>query len=819
MSDPTIVCILGMHRSGTSLVARLLHVLGVDLGPQEHLIGPRADNPTGYWESAFVKELNDEILERLGGSWSVPPELAAGWVDRPELADLPPRARELIEADFSGSDLWGFKDPRNSLTLAFWQRLLPPMRYLICLRNPLDVAASLARRQDDSVPFEQGIELWLTYARSALAATAGHPRQILFYEDLMADPAPLVDELASFIGLDPGAIQVDARAAIRVAMSDALWHHRTGIPNVVDTAGLAFHTKGLYLALRQSVPGSERIGGEVLDTLAAHAEAAAHRIATLEESQAELESVREHARSLERQRGGLERQRGGLERQRGGLERQRAALQKRLSQREAELERTRAELTKLRSPPADTEQSMAGGPDRSEAYRRIVDEVRTRAGELIPSGATVLVASKGDDALLQLNGSNTQHFPADPDGRYAGYHPSGDTAAIAQLETLRAEGADHLLLPATTLWWLDHYRGLRRHLESRYVRLLEDEHCVIYRLDTEGGTHPEGPIPTLRSAVASLRTRSGRDPSVLDWDSELDIARHLPEIPVFAPPTDGPVLPYIDRTIDIVVLSSDDPARIVEARRVATSAVIRFNPTSPARIEIEWVAADPRGWGKDVGVALVGDGLGRHWDTSVVALLETVGDGFAGALSVVSDREGLESARARAADARLRVTAIEVAPGARFADRASAAIEAAEQRVQVFVEAPALLLPNWLPSILGLLSPEQDSGVVGGRILAGDGTLKEAGGVLGPGGTRERLGEGDADPDRPRYRFVRRVDFCSPPLIATERDLLERLGGIGEEPVASGDAVLDFSLRAGRAGAPVYYQPQARVVALGTEGR
>ena len=75
------------------------------------------------------------------------------------------------------------------------------MRYVICLRNPLDVAASLrARNRRRPVPFEQGIELWLTYVRAALAATAGHPRHLVFYEDLMADPEPVVRELARFIG-------------------------------------------------------------------------------------------------------------------------------------------------------------------------------------------------------------------------------------------------------------------------------------------------------------------------------------------------------------------------------------------------------------------------------------------------------------------------------------------------------------------------------------------------------------------------------------------------------------------------------------------
>ena len=76
------------------------------------------------------------------------------------------------------------------------------MHYVICLRNPLDVAASLEARKVEPLPPEQGVGLWLAYVRAALAATTGHPRRLIFYEDLMADPEPVVRRLGSFIGRD-----------------------------------------------------------------------------------------------------------------------------------------------------------------------------------------------------------------------------------------------------------------------------------------------------------------------------------------------------------------------------------------------------------------------------------------------------------------------------------------------------------------------------------------------------------------------------------------------------------------------------------------
>ncbi|HYX81751.1 MAG TPA: hypothetical protein VE714_05115, partial [Gemmatimonadales bacterium] len=68
MPPPTVTCILGMRRSGTSLAAGVLHSLGVDLGHEEHLAGPAPDNPKGFREHRWIVKLNDQILERLGGS-------------------------------------------------------------------------------------------------------------------------------------------------------------------------------------------------------------------------------------------------------------------------------------------------------------------------------------------------------------------------------------------------------------------------------------------------------------------------------------------------------------------------------------------------------------------------------------------------------------------------------------------------------------------------------------------------------------------------------------------------------------------------------
>jgi hypothetical protein len=823
MSAPTIVCILGMHRSGTSLVSRVLNVLGVYLGPEEHLMRPGSDNPAGYWESRPIKQINDEILSILGGSWQEPPTLPAGWERSPELASSRHRAREVIEGDFSSSELWGFKDPRNSLTLPFWQRILDPMRYVICLRNPLDVAASARAREDDRVGFEQGITLWLIYVRAALAATAGHPRHLVFYEDLMADPEPVVRELARFIGrYQSSDAESDVRTAITVAVTEGMWHHQTAVPDVVEASRLPFHVKAYYLALRQFVRGAETVGPEVVDLFGAYAADAGDLQLRLDASVAELKRARERARTLKRRAVALEQRiaerRGQLQRATGERNEERR-LRRRL---ESELEASRREVSRLQvsAGGSGSDDVPASISPRSAEYQGLVSEVRERAAEVIPSGATVLVAGKGDEALLRLDDRTGLPFPMAEDGRYAGFHPAGDTAAIAQLEALRARGADHLLLPKTTLWWLDHYEGLRRHLEDRYTALLTDESCAIYRLADEERAQANEPISTLNRTISCLRIRTGRDPSILDWGSGLEIADHLPYEKVFVPPNDEPTLPYLDDTVDIVILPARAAtSRLVEARRVAASAVITVDPGSSERAELEWLAGGHSGWGEDASVTMIPDGEGGPWDATLDAFAEALEDGFAGEFSTAGDPATLGPVSERSAAAGVPLRQVKTPAGTGVARRAQAAAESSDRRLQIFLTAPAIPLPGWLPSILALFGPARDAGVVGGRIVSRFGLLEEAGGILAADGTHERRGAGDANPDRPEYCFVRMVDFCSPPMVATRRDLFERLGDIDRGVMAPDDPLVDFSLRASQAGAPVYYQPQARMVAIGDERR
>jgi hypothetical protein len=117
-------------------------------------------------------------------------------------------------------------------------------------------------------------------------------------------------------------------------------------------------------------------------------------------------------------------------------------------------------------------------------YEQLIGRVRTAVETAIPSGAVALVVSKGDERLLAFTGRTGWHFLRNDKGLYAGHHPADSTAAIEALGRLRAEGARYLVIPQVALWWLDHYAGLREHLDRHgRVVMRDDRTAAIYALE------------------------------------------------------------------------------------------------------------------------------------------------------------------------------------------------------------------------------------------------------------------------------------------------------------------------------------------------
>ena len=234
--------VLGMHRSGTSLLARCLSLLGVELGPAEHLLPATKFNPTGFWEHEAVVKLNDEILASFGGTWRDLPALPDGWERDARLDPLREKAAAILAADFAGRTSWGFKDPRTCITLPFWKPLLPGPRYILCLRNPADVAHSLSH----TMPYADGAALWLRYVEASLRHTAGETRILISYEELLADVSGAMRRLARELDL---SATDEALAQAAEFARDELRHHRTSIADLMADERVPFAAKAVHAAL------------------------------------------------------------------------------------------------------------------------------------------------------------------------------------------------------------------------------------------------------------------------------------------------------------------------------------------------------------------------------------------------------------------------------------------------------------------------------------------------------------------------------------------------------------------------------------------
>lgn len=143
------------------------------------------------------------------------------------------------------------------------------------------------------------------------------------------------------------------------------------------------------------------------------------------------------------------------------------------------------------------------------AYDQLRARVLRTVAEATPEGATVAVVSKGDPALVELEGRTGWHFPRDADGGYAGFHPRTSDDAVGYVEELRGAGARFLCLPATAFWWLDHYQGLAAWLASHCQEVVSDPGtCVLYDLAL-----PPGALP---AAVQAEHSPAGAARTLLD---------------------------------------------------------------------------------------------------------------------------------------------------------------------------------------------------------------------------------------------------------------------------------------------------------------
>lgn len=154
----SFVVVLGMHRSGTSLVTRILNSAGYFAGPDADMIQAGRWNSKGYFERRSVLVTNDRLLEHAGGAWYQPP--AEGDIRRLVDQNRFGETIQALMADYDGHLRAVVKDPRFCLTFPAWAPFLPSCTRIIrVIRNDRDAAASLKSR------FPLSLDVCLTLGR------------------------------------------------------------------------------------------------------------------------------------------------------------------------------------------------------------------------------------------------------------------------------------------------------------------------------------------------------------------------------------------------------------------------------------------------------------------------------------------------------------------------------------------------------------------------------------------------------------------------------------------------------------------------------
>jgi GT2 family glycosyltransferase/glycosyltransferase involved in cell wall biosynthesis len=235
------------------MVTRLLHRCGLELGPESDLMPPQADNPEGFWEHLGFVALNEELLNELGGAWDLPPKADENFTHA-RLDPLRMKARLLI-ASFDSAKVWSWKDPRSSLTLPFWQNLLPGLKTLIVVRNPLEVAYSMRERNGTS--YSLGLRLWEIYNRRLIETANEQQRLVTHYDLFFGDAETELRRIAEFIGL-PHAEAHNAAALVKKRRR----HTHFTVEHLID-ARVAPAVIELYRALIGEASATGRNKGKI----------------------------------------------------------------------------------------------------------------------------------------------------------------------------------------------------------------------------------------------------------------------------------------------------------------------------------------------------------------------------------------------------------------------------------------------------------------------------------------------------------------------------------------------------------------------------
>ncbi|MEI6433975.1 MAG: hypothetical protein WCP32_03955 [Bacteroidota bacterium] len=222
--------VIGMHRSGTSTTSGIFSMLGFNLGTS--VIPPLEDNPKGFFENIPLILLNNRLLESLGSSWHETFLIRKEWWMGNPLMDFKNELVSIIEQQFFESDHLLIKDPRLSILLPFYLDVFKMLNiqpyFIICVRNPAEVAASLKRR--NHFPTEKSFLLWMDYMLKAEFHTRTYSRSFIVFNELIQDPFSLLRNVLHSFHFEIQMSPILKTQILEFVEKDLKHHNFSGMP-------------------------------------------------------------------------------------------------------------------------------------------------------------------------------------------------------------------------------------------------------------------------------------------------------------------------------------------------------------------------------------------------------------------------------------------------------------------------------------------------------------------------------------------------------------------------------------------------------------
>jgi hypothetical protein len=220
------IVVLGMHRSGTSAVTRVLSFCGATL-PHHPMSKSHESNSSGHWEPLPIVDAHDRFLAASGRRWDDILEYPASMFRSDLAAAYEERLTKIALKEFGDAPLFILKDPRISRLMPLWRPVLDRLdaapHVIISIRNPLEVADSLERREG----WDQyrAAMVWLRYMLAAERNTRDLPRCFIRYDGLIKDWRGTIAKIENSLHIPFGSSDPVVEERIDAFIKPELRHH------------------------------------------------------------------------------------------------------------------------------------------------------------------------------------------------------------------------------------------------------------------------------------------------------------------------------------------------------------------------------------------------------------------------------------------------------------------------------------------------------------------------------------------------------------------------------------------------------------------